>query len=348
MTYSAHHHHPQTYTSLGFVPLSQNKNPPSSSADSIWYPPPFYIRRIPIILSCLALDIPGDLDCSEASDRMMNHWRQAVQVVVLGITLLNAVFMACSTTHVLIPQQQALSSTHQVAKVPRYAVATFVDEEENMYGIYSIRNQMKKFGMNIPLVTVTHPLFIQENPKLWSALQQWFPPEHIHVVDKTHVLGKVNKGLWAGTFNKLFLFNLTEYDKLITLDQDVLIRRNIMHWFEYPAPCAIQAKDNIEWNSGAMVIEPNKALFDDFIQVLLSVHCREDHRFNVSKPDSMESGHGQQGFLAAYFTQRNQSRRMCTLPTEFAPLSSSFEAEDFQYFLEKRLHIFETIHFPNI
>ena len=273
---------------------------------------------------------------------MRDQWRRAMKVLVLGSILSHAFFMA-SMTHIVIPE--GLSTTEVAKGVPNYAVATFVDNAEDIYGIYSIRNQMKKFGMDIPLVTVTHPSFVIKNLNLWSVLHHWYPPEHIHVVEKTYVLGKVNKGLWAGTFNKLFLFNLTEYDKLITLDQDVFIRRNIMHWFDYPAPCAIQAKDNIEWNSGAMVIEPNKALFDDLIKVLPSVYLREDHRFNFSDPDFMDSGHGQQGFLAANFTQANQRLRMCTLPTEFAPLSSSLGSKDFQYFLENRLHIFETIHF---
>lgn len=246
-------------------------------------------------------------------------------------------------TKVLDSKYKAIKDGKLVSK---YAVATFMDTPEHVYGIYSIKQQMGKYAMEIPLVTVTHEGFIRRNPKLWKKFNDWFPSENIHLVNRKIVTGKVGVDLWKGTFNKLHFFNLTQYDKLITLDQDVLIRTNLMHWFDFPAPCAVQAGNYITWNSGAMVIAPNKTLFNDLVQGLPSMHASRKHPRNESlaTPDNMNSQQSDQGYLAAYFTQLNHTR-MCTLPTEFAALTSSFGLDDFQYFLEHRRHLFETVHF---
>jgi len=74
--------------------------------------------------------------------------------------------------------------------------------------------------------------------------------------------------VWKGTFNKLWLFNLTEFDKVIMMDADVLIRTHINHWFDYPTPCAIQAGDNISWNTGALVIRPDTHVFEQMLSQL--------------------------------------------------------------------------------
>ena len=184
------------------------------------------------------------------------------------------------------------------------------------------------------------------------------------MVDKNIVRSKLNGGLWKGTFHKLFLFNLTEFDKVIVLDQDVLLRTNIEHWFEDygstttttttdAGPCAmqaIQANDNIEWNSGVMIITPSTEIFEDMLRVLpkMTAYKKRDEPItnNDTVSDNMNSNYHDQGFLSAYFTHLNNTRRhkMCTLPTEAAALSSSLERDTFQYFVQHRLHIFETIH----
>jgi alpha-N-acetylglucosamine transferase len=66
----------------------------------------------------------------------------------------------------------------------------------------------------------------------------------------------------------LSFFNLTQYDKVIGLDNDVFLRQNIAQWFDYPAPAATQARGTIEWNSGAMVIEPNEEIYNTLLKYI--------------------------------------------------------------------------------
>ena len=70
-----------------------------------------------------------------------------------------------------------------------------------------------------------------------------------------------NKWLrWNGTFDKLLIFGLAQYDKLVFIDSDMLILRSIDHLFERPhlSACFDGQYDKNNLNSGIMVIEPTK------------------------------------------------------------------------------------------
>jgi len=250
------------------------------------------------------------------------------------------------------PDEAAAAATEtkpSAAKHRRLAVATFVDGGAHLYGVYSIKQQMEAFNMTqqgVQLVTVVDATFPQQESKSWDILNQWFDEKDIYQVDREYILSKINEGLWKGVFNKLWLFNLTEFDTVIVLDQDVLIRTSLMHWFDYPTPCATQANDNIEWNSGAMVISPNTDVFNEMVDLLPSVYPLKPEHFAPNATDNWTSSTGQQGFLSAFFTTgATAANRMKTMPIEAAILSSSLRRRRFRYFAERRRHIFETVHF---
>ena len=299
------------------------------------------------------------------------------------------------TTPVPTPQQT------KKEKKKKYAVATFVDKSEHIYGVYSIRNQMKRFNMthtsddgssSIPFIVVIGDDYPTREVEKYETLQKWVGTTNIRIVNKSIIGDKIphhGSGLWKGTFHKLYLFNLTEFDKVIVFDQDILIRKNIEHWFDYmpdEANCtvsAIQATDNIEWNSGAMVITPNTQVFEDMLNVLPTVTAyqrkleekdngndneQDTRNLHLVVPtrrrDNMNSEYGDQGFLSAYFTHPTNPYKICTLPTQYATLSSSIgnvENSRMQYFVEHRLvssnapsvddhdtTFFETIHLTTI
>lgn len=68
-----------------------------------------------------------------------------------------------------------------------------------------------------------------------------------------------NKWLrWNGTFDKLLIFGLAQYDKLVFIDSDMLILRHLDHLFESPhlSACFDGQYDKHNLNSGLIVIEP--------------------------------------------------------------------------------------------
>lgn len=76
---------------------------------------------------------------------------------------------------------------------------------------------------------------------------------------------KKKSGHWGNTFDKLHLFGLTNFDKMVYLDSDMIVLTNIDELFDKPHMSAVAAGHLIhpEWkrlNSGLMVIEPQDRL----------------------------------------------------------------------------------------
>jgi hypothetical protein len=227
----------------------------------------------------------------------------------------------------------------------RLAVVSFVDSMDYyLWGIYSIHKQLKKVGMT-PRIRHVALVASDMKSKHLSLIESWLGKENVWPVNKSILRKKVPKGnkLWGAVFSKLEFFNLTMFDKVIALDNDVLIRRNIEHWFDLPAPAATQERGSIEWNSGAMVIEPNEHLFNTLLDYL--------NKTKLWKPslddgvDPWNSGDGHQGFLSAFFTSDATPHNMFTMNYGCSVLSSDLE-EKFEnhYYWMYRNQAIETMH----
>ncbi|PKA57141.1 UDP-glucuronate:xylan alpha-glucuronosyltransferase 1 [Apostasia shenzhenica] len=87
-------------------------------------------------------------------------------------------------------------------------------------------------------------------------------------------------------YSKFRLWQLTDYDKLIFIDADLLILRNIDFLFAVPEISATGNNGSL-FNSGVMVIEPSNCTFE-----LLMDHINDTHSYNG----------GDQGYLNEIFT----------------------------------------------
>ena len=75
---------------------------------------------------------------------------------------------------------------------------------------------------------------------------------------------------WYNTFDKLNIFTLTEYKKIIYLDSDLLILSNIDELADYKpiAMCKDRPFSN-NYNSGVMVVEPNLEDYYNLKQLMI-------------------------------------------------------------------------------
>ncbi|OAP15999.1 PGSIP2 [Arabidopsis thaliana] len=87
-------------------------------------------------------------------------------------------------------------------------------------------------------------------------------------------------------YSKFRLWQLTEYNKIIFIDADMLILRNMDFLFEYPE-ISTTGNDGTLFNSGLMVIEPSNSTFQ-----LLMDHINDINSYNG----------GDQGYLNEIFT----------------------------------------------
>lgn len=108
---------------------------------------------------------------------------------------------------------------------------------------------------------------------------------------------------WFPTYSKLAVFNQTQYKKVVYMDVDMLVLRNIDELFNFPHMSATNAGGMLprkaSWthlNSGLFVLEPFHVLFEDMMN-------------KVGKIENLESGGSvdrpkygsDQDFLNAYY-----------------------------------------------
>jgi hypothetical protein len=230
------------------------------------------------------------------------------------------------------------------ARPQRLGLVNFVDAaDENLWGVYSIHKQMKKFGM---LPTVEHIAVVYKDisPTSRALLEEWLGPEQVREIDRNFIVDKVHDDLRQGDFLKTEAFNMTEFDKLIVLDNSVLIRQSLMHWFDYPTPASTQACGVIEWNSGAMVIEPETSLYNTLLNYI--PRSRLWLPTKDKGEDTWNSNDGQQGFLSAFLTSNVTEHSMYTMSYSSTILSSDLEdAKPNNYYWKFRPWVIETVHF---
>lgn len=103
---------------------------------------------------------------------------------------------------------------------------------------------------------------------------------------------------WNETFFKLHIANLTQFKKIIYLDADMLILKNIDHLFEYPSLSATVSGKAVhpewkEFNSGIMVLEPNNIIFENLLRCIDSA---------IERKQKMKFGYGDQDVFNEYYS----------------------------------------------
>jgi glycogenin glucosyltransferase len=99
---------------------------------------------------------------------------------------------------------------------------------------------------------------------------------------------------WSDVFDKLHVFSLCLFDKIIYIDSDIIVVKNIDALFEQPHMSAVIAdrypgnEDCVDLNAGLMVIEPEPQLTDRLIAALPVAFEREkEWRLAAGRPPSM-------------------------------------------------------------
>lgn len=113
---------------------------------------------------------------------------------------------------------------------------------------------------------------------------------------------------WINTFDKLQVFGLVFFDKVVFLDSDMLVVKNIDHLFEKDhlsfATASEQVKGCEDWtwpNSGMMVIKPEKGLAEKI--------------FNIwPKVQSIKNDFSDQDLIHAYYAETLQNNQNWRVP----------------------------------
>jgi len=166
---------------------------------------------------------------------------------------------------------------------------------------------------------------------------------------------------WTVTFYKLFIFNMTAFDKILYLDTDV----GIMHYdgidelFDRPTPSAVSDRggNHFELNGGVLLVKPDRDLFQQLLSFMVRVRNRKqmDDEAKAKGLESPAVDHwnseyrdycGDQGFINAFFNSNETGYGpFYALHYRYGLLTSSFSNEWQRYLLQHRPYILKNVHF---
>ena len=159
-----------------------------------------------------------------------------------------------------------------------YTYITLLTNDSYIRGVLLLKETLRKVESIYPLKCVVtedvsdHTLDILKEAGIETIyFDKIATPQNI--MDHNMALNKKQALIWKNVLTKFQIFNLDQFDKIIFLDADLYILKNVDHCFEMPhMTAAVDGEYNNIWplnphfNTGFVVIKPDKAIFEDIIK----------------------------------------------------------------------------------
>ena len=151
------------------------------------------------------------------------------------------------------------------------AYITLLSTENYLPGVFALHESLKRSGTPHPFVVAVAD---QISPEIDAIIERTgiivrrIPPTT--AIPKDMIEGN---GHWGHTFDKVHLFGMHEFEKLVYVDSDMLVLANMDELFDRPHMSAVPAGRLVHsgWvrlNGGLLVIEPKKGLADGIFATL--------------------------------------------------------------------------------
>ena len=155
--------------------------------------------------------------------------------------------------------------------IPAESFVTLLSTESYLPGVLALNESLRRYQSKYPMLVVvssgiksiTKDILEKSGMRVVTCSQGMEVPVEI----------KNKSGHWGNTFDKIYIFGLTDYSKLVYVDSDMIMLRNIDELFDKPHMSAVSAgkflyPDWIRLNSGIMVIEPERGLTEKIMMML--------------------------------------------------------------------------------
>lgn len=167
---------------------------------------------------------------------------------------------------------------------PNYAYITISTGKNYLLGIMAMYLSLKKTGTSIPLYAMLPTDLIKKEAELCNRMKA----NGINILEYSDSIpipqqlidSNENHGdsRFSHTFDKLLVFEQTQFDKIVYLDADIYILHNLDHLFQLPHMSAMIAgksyPGNEDWTdltSGIMTLVPQKGLVEKFKELIPQV-----------------------------------------------------------------------------
>ena len=155
-----------------------------------------------------------------------------------------------------------------------YSYVTLLSDDTYVYGVVLLVEGLKQTQSKYPLhVVITHRV---SAPTFEILRQLGVTYELVDTIETTPDIYEHNlrfnakvASVWRDCWTKFRIFDLVQFDKIVFLDADIMILKNLDHLFECPhmTSCLDGEYFNLwpgwdHFNSGCLVIEPSHELFE--------------------------------------------------------------------------------------
>lgn len=164
-----------------------------------------------------------------------------------------------------------------------YTYMTLLTNNTYVQGVILLNETLKKVKSKYPLIVLVTEEVAQATLDILDYLKiKWKLVDTIQLPDyienfkqNQYQKHKQFNPLWKNTITKYQIFNQIEYEKIIFLDCDIMILRNIDHLFQVPSIGATKLLDNSHFTSGLLIISPSIQLFNNFINFIQCLSLEE-------------------------------------------------------------------------
>ena len=176
------------------------------------------------------------------------------------------------------------------------AYITYSCSDSYIPGIIAVYKSLRHSGNTKDLVVMVTDDVTDKGKELLKDFDiKFFDVDKIHYKGGGKVLSRYRDNAWK-MFTKLNIWKQTQYEKLVYLDADTLILKNIDDLFEYDELSAVHGGSQMLGYSGIeggiLVIKPNEETFDQLIKSL------DSDEYDIRMSD--------QSFLNDYFTRHGK------------------------------------------
>lgn len=154
------------------------------------------------------------------------------------------------------------------------AYVTLLSTDDYLEGVLVMARSLEATDPAYPLVVLISQGVSQQSKYILTDFGLSFLPVINHYQLPDTVGDRFATHRWAATFDKLETFHLLQFEKVLFVDSDMLISRNLDHLFEYEhMSCAnyyggVEPYDHFTFpNSGLFVAVPEKGLGDSIFSV---------------------------------------------------------------------------------
>jgi len=212
---------------------------------------------------------------------------------------------------------------------------TLLSTDNYLKGVLVLYQSLKNTNTPYPLVVLlserisdnTEQILRQNNIKTIRIVN----PVNMEITSNINKTGSTH---WNYTFEKLYIFRLTQFEKIVYLDSDMLVLENIDELFEKEhmsavGPAGGKFPGNESYNglnSGLLVIKPDAKVFEILISLIPSV---------TKKLEKC----GDQDVIIEHFIEKWRNNKNLHLDDKYNMIFpySDFYIKNFNYTLNQRL-----------